>query len=267
MRRPVPATGLRVVLTGASGGIGRATRRVLTSHGARVAGIDLFSDEGIIEADITDQQAITAAIERAATDLGGIDVLINNAGIGRAHDSGDFPDEQARRVMDINFFGAWNTTAAAMPHLLRSKGHVVNVSSGLAIVDLPYGVAYSASKRAIAAYSAALAIEYRGRLTVTTVYPGYIRTAIHEAPSAKGVSLEGVVRVDSVGGAAQALLRACTHRPQMMTTSRMSTIELWAARRFPRATAAVVAGRMDRWARRTASPSFLRHPESSRWKA
>lgn len=264
--KPVPITGKRVLLTGAAGGIGQAARALLLDQGAQVVGIDLQESEGILSADITGKEAISDAVERASKEMGGIDILINNAGIGRAHDAGDFPDEEARAVMDINFFGAWNATAAAMPHLLASRGHVVNVSSGLAIVDLPFGVAYSASKRALAAYSAALAVEYKARLTVTTVYPGYIRTRIHESPTAAGVSLEGVVRVDTVEGAARALIRACTHRPRAMSTSTMSTLDLWAARRFPRITAVVIAGRMSRWKRSTVSPSFLKHPEATKWK-
>lgn len=264
--KPVPLAGCRIVLTGAAGGIGRAARAELEDLGAKVVGIDLVAAEGTLGADIADIDAISTAIDRATSELGGIDILINNAGIGRAHDAGDFPDEEARRVMDINFFGAWNATAAALPHLLSSRGHVVNVSSGLAIVDLPYGVAYSASKRALAAYSAALALEYKGRLSVTTVYPGYIRTAIHESPTAAGVTLEGLVRADTVEGAAKALVKACTHRPPAMTTSRMSSIELWAARRFPRAAAAMMNARIMRWSRQIPTPAFLRHPNPSSWK-
>src|SRR5262249_19897880 len=80
---------------------------------------------------------------------------------------------------DVNFFDAWNATAAAMPELVAAGGHVVNVLSGLAVVDFPFAAAYSASKRALEAYSNALRIEYAGRVTVTALYPGYVRTAIH----------------------------------------------------------------------------------------
>lgn len=264
--RPVGLAGSRILLTGAAGGIGNVARSSLISQGARVLGIDVIATDGVIGADITDKEAVSSAVHLAAEELGGIDVLINNAGIGRVHDSGDFPDEDARAVMETNFFGAWNTTAAAMPYLLRAKGHVVNVSSGLAIVDLPYGAAYSASKRALAAYSAALALEYRGRLSVTTVYPGYIRTGIHDSPSSRGLSLETLVRADTLEGAGRALVRACTHRPTALTTSNLSRLELWAARRFPRSATAIIASRTRRWARENRSPLFLRHPDPLRWK-
>ena len=257
--------GARVVVTGALGGIGTSTLAALASEGARVAGIDLVESEGVVAADVTDQDAVRAAVSECARRLGGIDFLVNNAGIGRAQDSGAFPDDDSRAVLEVNFFGAWNATAAALPHLLESRGHVVNVASGLAIVDLPFAAAYSASKRALAAYSAALRIEYKGRLTVTTVYPGYIRTAIHDKPAASGASLEGLVRADTVEGAAAAIVRACVRKPRSVATSRLSTVELWAARRFPKATEATIARRVARWKRSRPVPPFVRYPDRTAW--
>jgi short-subunit dehydrogenase len=254
---------LRVVLTGAAGGIGTAASRALRERGARVEGIDVLGDGDLVRGDVTDRASIAAAIEACAERLGGLDVLVNNAGIGRAGDAGDFPDAAAHAVMEVNFFGSWNATAAALPYLLESRGHVVNVSSGLAVVDVPFAIAYSASKRALAAYSAALRVEYRGRVTVTTVYPGYVRTSIHDAAAASGASLEGLVRADTVEGAAAAIVRACTRRPRSITTSRMSAAELWAARRFPQLTAATIARRVARWKRGRPAPGFVRYPDGS----
>ncbi|HYO61660.1 MAG TPA: SDR family NAD(P)-dependent oxidoreductase [Actinomycetota bacterium] len=258
-------TPLRVVITGAAGGIGAAATAALEGRGARVAGIDLVGGPDLVSGDVTDRDSITAAVEACAERLGGIDVLVNNAGIGRAQDAGDFPDAASHAVMEVNFFGAWNATAAALPYLLESRGHVVNVASGLAIVDVPFAVAYAASKRALAAYSAALRIEYRDRLTVTTVYPGYIRTSIHEAAAASGASLEGLVRADTVEGAAAAIVSACTKKPRTIATSRMSTAELWAARRFPNLTAATIARRVTRWKKQRPPPGCVRYPDRTSW--
>ena len=257
--------GLRVVVTGAAGGIGSAATAALERRGARVAGIDLIGGEDLVPGDVTDRDSITSAIGTCAERLGGIDVLVNNAGIGRPQDAGDFPDAAAHAVMEVNFFGAWNATAAALPYLLESRGHVVNVASGLAVVDIPFATAYSASKRALAAYSSALSLEYRGRITVTTVYPGYIRTSIHDAAAASGASLEGLVRADTVEGAAAAIVRACTKRPRSITTSRMSRAELWAARRFPQLTAAAIGRRVRRWKKDRAAPGFVRYPDGTSW--
>ncbi len=257
--------GRRVVVTGATGGIGSAAVAALRERGANVAGIDLLGDGDVVAGDVTDHEAIRAAVQTCAGRLGGIDVLVNNAGIGRAQDAGDFPDAASHAVMEVNFFGAWNATAAAMPHLLERRGHVVNVASGLAFVDVPFATAYSASKRALVAYSETLRVEYRGRVTVTTVYPGYIRTSIHDAAAASGVSLEGLVRADTVEGAAAAIVRACTKKPRAVATSRLSTLELWAARRFPQATALTIGRRVTRWKRQRPAPGFVRYPDRASW--
>ena len=250
---------MRVVITGAQGGIGAATTAALRARGAAVCGIDLRGDGEVIAADVRDPEAMHAAIDEAAQRLGGIDVLVNNAGIGTAQDAGAAPDAHARATLEINLLGAWTTTAAAMPHLLRSRGHIVNVASGLAIVAMPYAAAYSASKRGLAAYSDSVRLEYRGRVTVTTVYPGYVRTPIHEGPAAQGVALEGLVNADTVEQAAATLVRACSHRPRELTTSRTTALSLAIARHLPRVVEAVVARRMESARRRgRIEPSFLR---------
>jgi short-subunit dehydrogenase len=252
--------GVRVVITGAQGGIGGATAAMLRARGAAVCGIDLRGDGEVIAADVRDPEAVRAAVDEAAARLGGIDVLVNNAGIGTAQDAGAAPDAHARATLEINLIGAWTATAAAMPHLLRGgSGHIVNVASGLAIVAMPYAAAYSASKRGLAAYSDSLRLEYRGRVTVTTVYPGYVRTPIHDGPAAQGVALEGLVNADSVEQAAAALVRACTHRPRELSTSRITALSLTAARHFPRLVETVVARRLDAARRRgRIEPSFLK---------
>jgi short-subunit dehydrogenase len=250
---------MRVVITGADGGIGAATTAALRARGAAVCGIDLRGEGEVIAADVRDPAAMQEAVEEAARRLGGIDVLVNNAGIGTAQDAGATPDSLARATLEINLLGAWITTAATLPHLLRSNGHVVNVASGLAIVPMPYAAAYSASKRGLAAYSDSVRLEYRGRVTVTTVYPGYVRTPIHEGPAAQGVALEGLVNADSVEQAAAALVRACSHRPRELATSRTTALSLMVARHLPRLVEAVVARRLEAARRRgRIEPSFLR---------
>jgi short-subunit dehydrogenase len=254
------ADGLRVVITGAGGGIGSAATAALRARGAQVCGIDRLGDGEVIGADVRDAEAVRAAVDEAAARLGGIDVLVNNAGIGTAQDAGALPDALARATLEINLLGAWITTAAALPHLLRSsRGHLVNVASGLALVAVPYAAAYSASKRGLAAYSDSVRLEYRGRMTVTTVYPGYIRTAIHEGPAAHGVALEGMVNADRVEQAAAALVRACSHRPRELSTSHTTALSLSLARHLPRLVEAVVARRVAARRRSGAmEPDFLR---------
>ena len=234
----------RVLITGASGAIGRAAWSQLEAQGARVCGIDLNGDGVVIGADVRDPEAVAGAIAQGAERLGGIDILVNNAGIGTAQDAGATPDAAARATLEVNMLGSWNVTAAALPHLLRSRGHVVNVASGLAVLPMPYSAAYSASKRGLVAYSDVLRLEYHGRLTVTTVYPGYIRTTIHEGPAASGASLEGVVPADTLDQAAAAIVQACARRERDISTSLRTTIGLKLARHFARLADAAVRWRL-----------------------
>ncbi|HEX2031083.1 MAG TPA: SDR family NAD(P)-dependent oxidoreductase [Actinomycetota bacterium] len=241
--------GRRILITGARGAIGTAASVALRREGASVMGFDLAPDAGVLEADVRDPAAVARAVDEAARRMGGVDTVVNNAGIGVAQDSGDPPDAGAREAMEVNLFGAWTVTAAALPYLLAERGHVVHVASGLAALTVPYAAAYTASKRALVAHGEALRLEYRGRLTVTTVLPGYVRTGIHERAAAWGASLEGSVWADGVGSAAEAIVRACADRPPRIMTGIRTAVGLSLARLFPRMTAAVVAAMARRFER------------------
>jgi NAD(P)-dependent dehydrogenase (short-subunit alcohol dehydrogenase family) len=225
--------GARVLVTGASGGLGGAAAAALRAAGADVVGLDLRAADGVLAADVTDPAGVAAAVGDAVGRLGGLDILVNNAGIGWAQRSGPAPDADARRMIEVNLFGAWNTTAAALPELLRNRGHVVNVASGIAVLSLPFGAAYSIGKRALTAYSDVLRIEYRGRLTVTTLYPGYLETGIHDRNVAQGYSVGGILVVDPLPVAAASVVRACRRRPRSAYTSRTTAVALRAARVWP----------------------------------
>jgi NAD(P)-dependent dehydrogenase (short-subunit alcohol dehydrogenase family) len=225
--------GKRVLITGASGGIAQASIAALRAGGAVVTGVDLRPTDDVIGADVRDPESIRAAVATAAERMGGIDILINCAGIGTAQDAGAMPGEEVRRTIDINLLGPWTTTAAALPYLLQSNGHIVTVTSVLAVISVPFSSAYSASKHALDAYCRALRIEYSDRVSLTTVRPGYIKTHIHDAPARKGVSLDGVTNEDSVEQAAAAIVRACTHRPRWVTTSRRTGVGIWFGQHFP----------------------------------
>jgi NAD(P)-dependent dehydrogenase (short-subunit alcohol dehydrogenase family) len=233
LRRRDRLDGARVVMTGALGGIGVATAQALRDRGARVVGIDLVNGPDVVAADVTDAESVRAAMAEAAERLGGIDLLVNLAGIGRAQDAGDLPDAEARRVLDVNFWGTWHATAAALPWLTDSRGHVVVTASGLAVVNMPWAAAYAASKRAVSAYADTLRIEYDGRVSVTVVNPGYVRTPIHEVPAASGASLEGVVPPDSMADVTRAYVRACVDRPRSIATSARTAFGLTLASRRP----------------------------------
>ena len=204
----------RVAITGAAGGIGAAAAAELRSRGARVVGLDLEEGDGVIACDVRDDDSVERAVAEAIERLGGgLDVLVNNAGIGNPQSAGRRPEEGALAVLDVNLVGPWRVTAAALPALRAARGRVVNVASGLAYLTVPFATAYCMSKRGIVAYSDALRLEHGDAITVTTVYPGYIRTSIHQASKEEGVPLEGAVPEEDLDDAAGAIARASLGRP------------------------------------------------------
>jgi NAD(P)-dependent dehydrogenase (short-subunit alcohol dehydrogenase family) len=244
----------RVLITGASGGIGHATVATLRSRGARVVGLDLEADEadGVLACDVRDQESVDAAVADAVERLGGLDVLINNAGVGDPQSAGQAPDAAAQAVLDVNLMGPWRVTSAALPALREAQGRVVNVASGLAHLAVPYGTAYCMSKRGLVAYSDALRLEYGSEMVVTTVYPGYIRTPIHATAQAAGFGLEGVVPVEDVRDAARTLTRAALDEPARdLATTRQGTFSYALARHVPRRLLdRAISGRLRRLVRR-----------------
>jgi NAD(P)-dependent dehydrogenase (short-subunit alcohol dehydrogenase family) len=213
----------RIVITGAAGGIGSATVALLRARGCAVVGLDLTGAD--LECDVRDQASVDAAVAQAVEQLGGLDVLINNAGLGTPQSAAGAPDDGALAVLDVNMVGPWRVTSAALPALRATHGRVVNVASGLAHVTVPFSTAYTMSKRAVVAYSDLLRLEEGDRIDVTTVYPGYIRTPIHKESTAAGVPLEGAVPVEDVADAARTLVRAALGEPARdLATTRAGTI-------------------------------------------
>lgn len=223
----------RVIVTGAASGLGAAAMGRLRDCGARVIGIDVQPAGQVVVADITVPDQVRGAVGAAIEQLGGLDVLVNNAGVGWARTADSAPDDDDRRMLEVNLFGAWTVTSAALPALLASRGHVVNVASGIAILALPFGAAYSASKRALAAYSDVLRLEFQDRLSVTVFYPGYLETAIHQRNVDQGYSVAGVIPKDDLEGAAEALVRACRRRPRNAYSSARTAAALWLGRLWP----------------------------------
>lgn len=260
--------GKRVLMTGASGGIGKATCEELRRLGARVVGIDRKADAGVLEADITDRAAVQRAVQQALDELGGLDILLNVAGIGLPQDAGMMPGEEVEITLEINLLGPWTVTACALPALLASHGRVITVASGLAFANVPFASAYAASKRAVAAWSDALRLEYGSHIDVTTVYPGYIKTPIHTASLAAGVSLEGLVREEPLSGAVKTLVSACQGRPKRdLATTRMGRLEIGLARHFPSLVDLAIMGRLHRLGRqRRYTESKLAKGMLERWK-
>jgi len=175
--------GLRAVVTGGASGIGRATAELLSARGARVAVLDLQIDDVAepllgFRADMGDRASVNAAIAAAADALGGIDILVNNVGIGAIGNVADNDDAEWARVLDINVTSMARATAAALPWLRKSSAAaVVNTSSIAARNGLPDRAPYSASKGAVLSLTYAMATDHvREGIRVNCVCPGTAST-------------------------------------------------------------------------------------------
>ncbi|RKN30455.1 SDR family NAD(P)-dependent oxidoreductase [Micromonospora musae] len=175
--------GLAAVVTGGASGIGLATATLLAERGARVACLDLNAESVPspllgLAADVRDDGSVRAAVAAAADALGGIDVLVNNAGIGARGSVEENSDEEWHRVLDVNVVGIARVTRAALPHL-RASAHaaIVNTCSIAASAGLPQRALYSASKGAVQALTMAMAADHvREGIRVNCVNPGTVDT-------------------------------------------------------------------------------------------
>ncbi|MER5907802.1 SDR family oxidoreductase [Streptomyces mirabilis] len=171
--------GLSALVTGGASGIGLASARLLAAQGARVAVLDRAeaAPEGFavhVRADIGDDPSLVTAVEQAVSALGGLDILVNSAGIGAQGGIEDNTDDEWHRVLDINVLGLVRVTRAALPSL-RASAHaaIVNISSIAAAAGLPQRAVYSASKGAVLSLTRAMAADLLPEgIRVNAVSPG-----------------------------------------------------------------------------------------------
>lgn len=193
----MPASSRVALVTGASQGIGRVVAERLAAAGYKVAAAarsapllhELAIQTGAlaVELDVTDAEAVAAAVLRVESELGPIDLLVNNAGLGgRGGVSWDHEPAEWWRIFEVNVLGSFLCCRAVVPGMVsRRSGRIVNVSSGAALfpIDADFGAAinsaYLASKAAINRFTEALAAETRpGGVTVIAISPGTVKTAM-----------------------------------------------------------------------------------------
>lgn len=247
-------SGMRVLITGASGTFGRAIAQALNERGADVVGLDLAprADDKIdvVACDITDDASVAAGVATALDRLGGLDLLINNAGIGGPAPAELPPGPEVHRQLEINLLGTWRVTAAAKQALVASRGRVVIVASRASVFQLPIAAAYGVSKRAVVAYADSLRLELAPHVTVSTVYPSMVRSPIHDTTKQAGLSLEGVSHFEPLSGVVDAVVAAGVARvaPRDVATSPRGMVEFLLARHLPSLVdvlvARTVAGRL-----------------------
>ncbi len=186
-----------MVLTGATSGIGRAMSLQLAQSGAqlvlaardgqrlRAVQQDCQAEGGlaIIQVtDVTSEEGCKRLMERTVSDLGGIDVLINNAGqsmLARVDEMTDL--SLVRRMMEVNYFGGVNCTFHALPHLKQSQGRLGVIASLTGRIPVPTRAAYAAAKIALTRFHESLRIELAGTgVSVTVVFPDFVATEIRE---------------------------------------------------------------------------------------
>lgn len=192
----------RAVVTGAGAGLGLAIAERLAVSGARVALWDrdaanldrttaaLGPNARAIDVDVSSESAIADGLVKTLAEFGGIDVLVNNAGIsGPNMPTWEYPVEDWRRVLDINLTGVFLCCRAIVPHMIASGyGRIVNVASVAGKEGNPNAPAYSASKAAVIALTKSLGKELaRTGVVVNCVTPAAVRTAIFDQMSEEHV--------------------------------------------------------------------------------
>jgi NAD(P)-dependent dehydrogenase (short-subunit alcohol dehydrogenase family) len=211
--------GKAAFVTGTASGIGKASALRLAQEGARVACTDI-NEEGLaatvaeireaggealeLPCDIADFDAVKEIVDRAASELGSIDVLVNVAGIGGFVKTHEESREHWEKVVNINLGGTFNTIRSAIEYLLESKGNVVNVASIAGVRAHPYAAAYCASKGGVVMLTKALALEYGPEgVRFNAVCPGGIKTPLLKnfAPDAvENSNMQLITRLMGVNG-------------------------------------------------------------------
>ncbi len=196
--KPDAFRGQSAIVTGASAGIGKALALQLAAQGAKVAVVarradrlqDLVNEcqkvggEAIaIPADIADEAQCKQAVETTVAAFGGVDMLVNNAGLAASALFGDYPDLKLfKYTVDVNFWGAVYCTYYALPYLKQRPGRIVAVSSLGGKVTIPYNTPYCSSKFAMHGFYEALRTELApDGVSCTIVCPWWVATEFHEA--------------------------------------------------------------------------------------
>lgn len=182
------------LVTGASSGIGEATAAALAAAGAKVAIAARRADRlealaarietagGMalrIEADVTNNDDVTAMIGKVVAEWDRLDILVNNAGVMLLSPAAEATLDDWRQMVELNLLALMGVTKAALPHLRAAKGHIVNVSSVAGRVANPGASGYAATKFGVVGFSEALRREvYADKVRVTVIEPGLVRTEL-----------------------------------------------------------------------------------------
>jgi short-subunit dehydrogenase len=255
-------TGKVVVVTGASQGIGKALSLELAAQRPRL--VLAARDEGALEevaatgrargaealvvrTDVADEASCRALVQRTVEGFGGIDVLVNNAGMGMLARFEDVTDLSLyERLMRVNYLGSVYPTFYALPHLKRSRGQVVAVSSLAGLAGVPMRTAYAATKHAQIGFFDSLRVELMGTgVSVTVVAPYFVQSEIRRrSPGPDGRTVEASPvkegEIMSAEECARRIVRAMEKRQRMLVMTLKGKLGRWVK--------LVVPGLVDRMA-------------------
>ncbi len=188
----------RALVTGAASGIGRATALRLAAEGARVVIADIdaagLRDTEALAAgavtihpyDATDLDSCRALVATAAAD-GGLDIMCNIAGLLDWGPTLDFDEARFERLIAINLTSVYALCRAALPHLIESRGTIVNMASTAGVQGTPYSIGYAASKHGVVGLTKSLAVEFAARgVRINAVCPGHVDTPMTRRPPPEG---------------------------------------------------------------------------------
>ena len=258
------------LVTGASSGIGKATAERLVAAGYKVYGT---SRRGVqqgkqsfemLPLDVTSDESVAAAVKELLRLEGRIDLLVNNAGFGVAPGGAEESSiAQARAIFETNFFGLIRMTRAVVPHMRQQgRGRIINISSVLGFLPMPYGALYAATKHAVEAYSESLDHELRTRgIRVSLIQPAYTKTGFDTNMLEPDAKLDEyreirtalnqlfpslIAKGDEPGVVADAVLKAATaDRPKLRYTAGLRAGGLQFLRKFAPAAALDAGIRKD----------------------
>ncbi len=234
-------SGKTALVTGSTSGIGLACAKALAAEGANLV-INGFGDAAAIEevrrdleqvsgaralyssADLTHPEAIVAMVEQAQAAFGGIDILINNAGIQHVAPVDQFPVEKWDLIIALNLSAAFHTIRLALPHMKRKGwGRIINTASAHSLVASPNKAAYVAAKHGIAGLTKTVALEVAASgITVNCISPGYVWTPLVENQIPDTMKARGLTREQVIND----VLLAAQPTKQFVTVDQVAALAL-----------------------------------------
>jgi NAD(P)-dependent dehydrogenase (short-subunit alcohol dehydrogenase family) len=187
-------TGKKILITGGASGIGAATAARFLEEGARVAILDrdsaaceridreLPAISAVLPADVTDLASVRSAFAAAVDKMGGVDALINNAGISIRHAFLDITPEEWHKVLAVNLTGVFYVAQTAAVHMMqRGSGVILNTASTNGVMGYPFYAGYNATKAGVIELTRSMALELAPKVRVNAVAPGYVLTPMQRA--------------------------------------------------------------------------------------